>query len=92
METGVSPDKQLLSVDVIVEGKPNTLKKTVTTSSKQQQIRCFCHAFDLVKPIFVLSHVVFVTFRKKLPITLFLLKNSTVKGFHMACTVFNSRR
>ena len=45
METGFSPDKQGLSVDVITEGKPNTLKKNLTTSSKQQQIRCFCQAF-----------------------------------------------
>ena len=58
METGFSPDKQGLSVDVIIEGKPNTLKKNLTTSSKQQQIRHFEH----VNPIFVLSHVVFVTF------------------------------
>ena len=93
METGFSPDKQGLSVDVIVEGKPNTLKKNLTTSSEQQQVRCFCQAFLPGKSNFRSEPCGLRNVLKEAPnYIISLKKNSTVNGFHIDCPVFNSRR
>ena len=92
METGFSPDKQGLSVDVITEGKPNTLKKNLTTSSKQQEIRCFCQAFWARKSNIGSEPCGFHNVLKEAPNYIISLKNSTVNGFHIDCPVFNGRR